>query len=72
MDLDPDALVDRARSIPPMEGSDLVARRDVSEAFDWPQEDPDEFGVTPARRAEAAVEDRRLRFRDEVEHPAAA
>ena len=43
-----------------------------SEAFDWPQEDPDEFGVAPERRAEAAAEDCRLRLRDEVEHPAAA
>jgi carbamoyl-phosphate synthase small subunit len=49
--LDPDALVDRARAIPPMEGSDLVRVVTSAEAFDWPQEDPDEFGVTPARRA---------------------
>jgi carbamoyl-phosphate synthase small subunit len=49
--LDPDALVDRARTIPPMEGSDLVRVVTSPEAFDWPQEDPDEFGVTPARRA---------------------
>jgi len=49
--LDPDALVDRARAIPPMEGSDLVRVVTSPEAFDWPQEDPDEFGVTPARRA---------------------
>ena len=49
--LDPKALVDRARSIPPMEGSDLVRVVTSPEAFDWPQEDPDEFGVTPARRA---------------------
>jgi len=49
--LDPDTLVDRARTIPPMEGSDLVRVVTSPEAFDWPQEDPDEFGVTPARRA---------------------
>jgi carbamoyl-phosphate synthase small subunit len=49
--LDPDALVDRARAIPPMEGSDLVRVVTSAQAFDWPQEDPDEFGVTPARRA---------------------
>jgi carbamoyl-phosphate synthase small subunit len=49
--LDPDALVDRARAIPPMEGSDLVRVVTSPEVFDWPQEDPDEFGVTPARRA---------------------
>jgi len=49
--LDPKALVERARSIPTMEGSDLVRDVTTSKAFDWPQEDPDEFGVTPARRA---------------------
>jgi carbamoyl-phosphate synthase small subunit len=49
--LDPDTLVDRARAIPPMEGSDLVRVVTSPEPFDWPQEDPDEFGVTPARRA---------------------
>jgi carbamoyl-phosphate synthase small subunit len=49
--LDPEALVERARSIPTMEGSDLVRDVTTSKVFDWPQEDPDEFGVTPARRA---------------------
>ena len=49
--LDPDTLVDRARAIPPMEGSDLVRVVTSPEPFDWPQEDPDEFGVTPARHA---------------------
>jgi carbamoyl-phosphate synthase small subunit len=48
--LDPKALVERARSIPPMEGSDLVSGVTTATAFDWAQEDPDEFGVTPARR----------------------
>ncbi len=47
--LDPKALVDRARSIPQMEGSDLVKDVTTEKAFDWPQEDPDEFGITPAR-----------------------
>ena len=47
--LDPQALVERARSIPPMEGSDLVRGVTPAEAFDWPEEDPDEFGVTPER-----------------------
>jgi carbamoyl-phosphate synthase small subunit len=49
--LDPAALIDRARSLPKMEGSDLV--RDVTcvTPFDWPLEDPDEFGIEPARRA---------------------
>ena len=40
--------------------------------FDWPAEDPDEFGIAPEQRADAPAEDRRLRLRDEVEHPAAA
>ena len=49
--LDPKALVERARSIPTMEGSDLVRDVTTKKAFDWPQEDPDEFGIAPARRA---------------------
>jgi len=49
--LDPKALVERARSIPLMEGSDLVSGVTTTTAFDWAQEDPDEFGITPARRA---------------------
>jgi carbamoyl-phosphate synthase small subunit len=49
--LDPKALVERARAIPPMEGSDLVSGVTTTTAFDWQQEDPDEFGITPARRA---------------------
>ncbi|OLE82085.1 MAG: carbamoyl phosphate synthase small subunit [Acidobacteria bacterium 13_1_20CM_2_65_9] len=49
--LDPAALVERAKSIPQMEGSDLVRGVTSSEVFDWPQEDPGEFGPPPARRA---------------------
>jgi carbamoyl-phosphate synthase small subunit len=49
--LDVDALVDRARSIPKMEGSDLVKDVTSSEAFDWPQEDPDEFDIAIDKRA---------------------
>jgi carbamoyl-phosphate synthase small subunit len=49
--LDEAALVERARSIPQMEGSDLVRGVTTDTAFDWPQEDPDEFGVTPEQRA---------------------
>jgi len=49
--LDPAVLVERARSIPQMEGSDLVADVTCPKAFDWPEEDPGEFGVTPERRA---------------------
>ena len=47
--LDPKALVDRARAIPQMEGSDLVRDVTTAKSFDWPQEDPDEFSLTPAR-----------------------
>jgi len=49
--LDPAALVDRANAIPKMEGSDLVRGVTAGEAFDWPQEEPGEFGPPPARRA---------------------
>jgi len=49
--LDPDALVERARAIPKMEGSDLVRDVTTDTVFDWPAEDPDEFGIAPARRA---------------------
>src|SRR5437899_3285470 len=49
--LDPDALIERARTIPQMEGSDLVSGVTTTTAFDWAQEDPDEFGITPVRRA---------------------
>jgi len=47
--LDPQALVERARALPEMEGSDLVKGVTPAEAFDWPEEDPHEFGVAPER-----------------------
>jgi carbamoyl-phosphate synthase small subunit len=49
--LDPSALVAQANAIPLMEGSDLVRDVTTAKPFDWPQEDPDEFGICPARRA---------------------
>ena len=52
--LDAEALVVRANAIPSMEGSDLVRSVTSPEAFDWPHEPPDEFGVhvgIDARRA---------------------
>jgi carbamoyl-phosphate synthase small subunit len=49
--VDPAALVERAKSIPQMEGSDLVRGVTSADVFDWPQEDPGEFGLPPARRA---------------------
>jgi len=48
--LDPAALVEKARAIPQMEGSDLVKVVTTEAPFDWPEEDPDEFGITPKRR----------------------
>jgi carbamoyl-phosphate synthase small subunit len=47
--INPNALVERARSIPRMEGSDLVRGVTSEHVFDWPEEDPGEFGVTPDR-----------------------
>lgn len=49
--LDVDMLIDRARSIPKMEGSDLVSDVTSPAAFDWPNEDPDEFGIPIEKRA---------------------
>jgi carbamoyl-phosphate synthase small subunit len=48
--VDVNALVERARSIPQMEGSDLVEGVTSEKAFDWPDEDPDEFGIDPGHR----------------------
>jgi len=48
--LAPEALVERARTLPTMEGSDLVRGVTCDQPFDWPQEDPDEFGIEPPRR----------------------
>jgi len=47
--LDPQVLVERARAIPTMEGSDLVRGVTAAAPFDWPAEDPGEFGITPER-----------------------
>jgi len=59
--LDADALVDRARKIPQMEGSDLVKDVTSKEAFDWPEENPDEFGIAverlPKKRKKIAAYD---------------
>ena len=48
--LDVPALVERARSIPQMEGSDFVRSVTCDAPFDWPAEDPGEFGITPDRQ----------------------
>jgi carbamoyl-phosphate synthase small subunit len=50
-DLRPDDLVDRARAIPQMEGSDLVKDVTCDAAFDWRRQDPGEFGIVPGQRA---------------------
>ena len=59
--IDADALVDRARSIGKMEGTDLVGGVTCDSVFDWPEENPDEFGVAPehlpARRLKIAAYD---------------
>jgi carbamoyl-phosphate synthase small subunit len=49
--LDPRTLVDKALSIPKMEGSDLVRGVTTEEPFDWPAEDPGEFDIPVERRA---------------------
>jgi carbamoyl-phosphate synthase small subunit len=54
--LDPQALVGRAQSIPQMEGADLVRDVTTDKPFDWPDEDPDEFGIAPARRAKRRLQ----------------
>ena len=48
--LDVQALVHKANAIPKMEGSDLVRQVTSAQAFDWPAEDPDEFGIVTERR----------------------
>jgi carbamoyl-phosphate synthase small subunit len=48
--LDPNVLVEHANAIPSMEGSDLVRGVTSEKAFDWPEEDPDEFGVPVEHR----------------------
>jgi len=50
-ELDPDALVERARALPKMEGSDLVKDVTTAQPYDWPAEDPSEFGLAPGRLA---------------------
>jgi carbamoyl-phosphate synthase small subunit len=49
--LDPDSLVARARALPKMEGSDLVRDVTTDAPFDWPAEDPGEFGIAAGRLA---------------------
>ena len=50
-ELDEQALVEKAKTVPPMEGQDLVKVVTSQHAFDWPQEDPDQYDVKPERVA---------------------
>jgi carbamoyl-phosphate synthase small subunit len=52
-DVDPRQLVDRAKALPSMEGSDLVLGVTCEQPFDWrPETSPlDEFAPVPERRA---------------------
>jgi carbamoyl-phosphate synthase small subunit len=59
--LDPAALVERAKTVPAMEGSDLVKVVSSKRIYDWPGEEPDAFGVVvkhrPRRRLRVAAYD---------------
>ena len=54
---DPRELVEKARAVPAMEGSDLVLGVTCDAPFDWTPEPSDEFAPAPGRRA-----DRRLKI----------
>ena len=53
-DVDPRELVERARGLPPMEGSDLVLGVTCERPFDWTPTPADEFTPPAPRRARAA------------------
>ena len=53
--LDPQALVEKARAIPKMEGSDLVRGVTTRKTFDWPAEESDLFAKTPVRLAKTRL-----------------
>ena len=50
-DVDPQVLIEKARAIPPMEGSDLVLGVTCEAPFDWTPDEQDEFAPEPERRA---------------------
>jgi carbamoyl-phosphate synthase small subunit len=52
---DPDTLVDRARAIPLMEGSDMVRDVTCAAAFDYVPAGDDGFGIAPLRRARRPI-----------------
>jgi carbamoyl-phosphate synthase small subunit len=49
--LDPNALIEKARAIPKMEGSDLVRGVTTSKTFDFAADRDDDFAKTPGRKA---------------------
>jgi len=49
--VNPDDLIDKARAIPRMEGSDLVRGVTCEQAFDWTEPEGGEFSVTPGRHS---------------------
>jgi carbamoyl-phosphate synthase small subunit len=60
---EPDDLIDQARAIPRMEGSDLVAGVTCREPFDWVEEEDrgDPFGPHPGTTSEVLSRKRRFR-----------
>jgi carbamoyl-phosphate synthase small subunit len=50
-DTDPRELIEKARAVPLMEGSDLVLGVTCDAPFDWRPDDPNEFAPLPERRA---------------------
>ena len=72
--VDPDELVDRARAIPQMEGTDLVQGRHVRRRRSTGSQPPATATRSSVRAGragrDAAAARRRLRLRHEVEHPA--
>ena len=50
-DSDPRELIEKARGVPMMEGSDLVLGVTCDAPFDWTPQPSDEFAPTPERRA---------------------
>ncbi|MBA2302317.1 MAG: glutamine-hydrolyzing carbamoyl-phosphate synthase small subunit [Acidobacteria bacterium] len=55
-DVDHRELVDKARAVPSMEGSDLVLGVTCDAAFDWAPESSDEFAPIPERRADRPLQ----------------
>ena len=54
-DADPRVLIEKARALPSMEGSDLVKEVTCDAPFDWKPSNPDEFAPYPQRHARRAL-----------------